>query len=120
MKSRRKSPTPEPKAVAQARRAELIARTLPLQATRKSGLLHWAELPTVNACLALIYTGETGRAAAAHTSALPVPLASYRESTPASASRPRQDVIGSRIQLRENFTGDGKVFDHEMVSARKA
>ena len=61
MKSRRKSPTPEQKAVAQARRAELIARTLPLQAARKSGLLPWAELPTVNACLELIYAGETGQ-----------------------------------------------------------
>ena len=61
MKSRRKSPTPEQKAVTQARRAELIARTLPLQAARKSGLLPWAELPTVNACLELIYAGETGQ-----------------------------------------------------------
>ena len=61
MKSRRKSPTPEQKAAAQARRADLIARTLPLQAARKSGLLPWAELPTVNACLERIYAGETGR-----------------------------------------------------------
>lgn len=61
MKSRRKTPTPEQKAAAQARRAELIARTLPLQAARKSGLLPWAELPTVNACLELIYAGETGQ-----------------------------------------------------------
>ncbi len=60
MKSRR-NPTPEQKAAAQARRAELIARTRPLQAARKSGLLPWAELPTVNACLEMIYSGETGQ-----------------------------------------------------------
>lgn len=61
MKSHRKSPTPEQKAAAQARRADLIIRTRPLQAARKSGLLPWAELPTINACLELIYTGETGQ-----------------------------------------------------------
>jgi hypothetical protein len=61
MKSRRKSPTPEQKPAAQARRADLIARTRPLQAARISGLLPWAELPTINACLELVYAGETGR-----------------------------------------------------------
>lgn len=60
MKSHRKTATPEQKAAAQARRAELIARTRPLQAARKSGLLPWAELPTINACLELIYSSETG------------------------------------------------------------
>lgn len=60
MKSHRKTATPEQKAAAQARRAELIARTRPLQAARKSGLLPWAELPTVNACLEMIYSSETG------------------------------------------------------------
>ncbi len=43
MKSRRKSSSPEQ------------------QAARKSGRLPWAELPTVNACLELICTGETGQ-----------------------------------------------------------
>lgn len=61
MKSYRKSPTPEQKAAARVRRAELIARTLPLQAARKSGLLPWAELPSVNACLERIYAAETGQ-----------------------------------------------------------
>jgi hypothetical protein len=61
MKKHRKGPTAEQKVAAQTRRAELIARTLPLQAARKSGLLPWAELPTINACLALIYASETGQ-----------------------------------------------------------
>jgi hypothetical protein len=61
MKKHRKAPTAEQKAAAQARRAELIARTLPLQAARKSGLLPWAELPTINACLELVYASETGQ-----------------------------------------------------------
>jgi hypothetical protein len=61
MKKHRKAATAEQKAVAQARRAELIARTLPLQVARKSGLLPWAELPTINACLELIYASETGQ-----------------------------------------------------------
>lgn len=61
MKSHRKSPTPEQKAAAQARRADLMARTRPLQAARKSGLLPWAGLPTINACLEIIYAGETGQ-----------------------------------------------------------
>jgi hypothetical protein len=60
MKSHRKTATSEQKAAAQARRAELIARTRPLQAARKSGLLPWAELPTINACLEMIYSSETG------------------------------------------------------------
>lgn len=38
----------------------MIARTRPLQAARKSGLLPWAELPSVNACLELIYSSATG------------------------------------------------------------
>jgi hypothetical protein len=57
----RKTPTPEQKAAAQAKRAELIVRTKPLQSARKAGLLPWAEMPTINACLELIYTGETGQ-----------------------------------------------------------
>lgn len=61
MKSHRKSPTPEQKAAAQTRRADLIARTRPLQAARKSGLLPWSELPTINACLEIIYARETGQ-----------------------------------------------------------
>lgn len=61
MKKHHKAPTAEQKAAAQARRAELISRTLPLQAARKSGRLPWAELPTVNACLEIIYTSETGQ-----------------------------------------------------------
>ncbi len=59
--SYRKTPTPEQRAAAQARRAELIARTRPLQSARKAGLLPWSELPTINACLELIYTSETGQ-----------------------------------------------------------
>ncbi len=59
--SYRKTPTPEQRAAAQAKRAELISRTRPLQSARKAGLLPWAELPTINACLELIYTSETGQ-----------------------------------------------------------
>ena len=40
---RHRSFTPAQKAAAQARRAELIARSAPLQAARKAGLLPWAE-----------------------------------------------------------------------------
>ena len=58
---KRRSFTPAQKAAAHARRAELIARSLPLQAARKAGLLPWAELPTVNACLEIIYAQETGQ-----------------------------------------------------------
>ena len=58
---KRRSFTPAQKEAAHARRAELIARSLPIQAARKSGLLPWAELPTVNACLELIYARETGQ-----------------------------------------------------------
>ena len=39
----------------------MIARTKPLQTARKAGLLPWAEMPTINACLELIYTSETGQ-----------------------------------------------------------
>ncbi len=59
--SYRKTPTPEQKAAAQAKRAELVARTRPLQSARKAGILPWAEMPTINACLELIYTSETGQ-----------------------------------------------------------
>ena len=59
--SYRKTPTPEQRAAAQAKRSELIARTRPLQSARKAGLLPWAELPTINACLELIYRRETGQ-----------------------------------------------------------
>jgi hypothetical protein len=58
---RHRSFTPAQKAAAAARRAELIARSLPLQAARKSGILPWAELPTVNACLEVIYARQTGQ-----------------------------------------------------------
>lgn len=61
MRKHRKEPTAEQKAAAQARRAELIARTLPLQAARKAGVLPWAELPTINACLELVYASKTGQ-----------------------------------------------------------
>lgn len=57
----RKPPIPEQKAAAADRRADLIARSKPLQAARKGGLLPWAMLPTVNACLELIYQSETGQ-----------------------------------------------------------
>ena len=45
---------------ARARRAALSARSAPLQAARKAGLLPWSALPTLNACLELIYSAETG------------------------------------------------------------
>ena len=57
----RKPPTPEQKAAAAEKRAALIARSRPLQAARKAGLLPWAMLPTVNACLELIYQSEVGQ-----------------------------------------------------------
>lgn len=57
----RRQPTPEQKAASAAKRAELCARSTPIQAARKAGLLPWAELPTVNDCLILIYSQETGQ-----------------------------------------------------------
>jgi hypothetical protein len=48
-------------AQAQARRADLAARSKPIQRARKMGVFPWSLLPTVNACLELIYSQETGQ-----------------------------------------------------------
>jgi hypothetical protein len=53
--------TPEQKAAAAEKRAALIALSKPLQAARKKGILPWAELPTINACLEVIYSSRTGQ-----------------------------------------------------------
>ncbi len=52
--------SPEKQAQARARRVELVARSVPIQLARKMGREPFASLPTVNACLEMIYAAETG------------------------------------------------------------
>lgn len=56
-----RKPTQEAIEAARAKRAALSARCRPIIAARKSGLLPFAALPTVNACLELIYGSQTGQ-----------------------------------------------------------
>lgn len=58
---KRRTPTPEQKAAARSKRMDLVKRSVPLHMARKSGALPWAELPTLNACLEIIYRSETGQ-----------------------------------------------------------
>lgn len=61
MKRRTFTPSAAQKAASREKRNALVARSVPIQIARKSGRLPWAELPTVNACLELIYTRESGQ-----------------------------------------------------------
>lgn len=61
MKRRTYTPTAAQKDAARAKRAALVARSVPIQMARKAGLLPYAELPTVNACLELQYRAESGQ-----------------------------------------------------------
>lgn len=61
MKRRTFTPSAAQKAASREKRNALVARSVPIQLARKSGRLPWAELPTVNACLELIYTRESGQ-----------------------------------------------------------
>lgn len=58
---KRYQPTEEQKQKARANRDALIARSVPLQIARKSGILPFAEMETVNECLRFCYTRETGQ-----------------------------------------------------------
>jgi hypothetical protein len=61
MNKKRRQPTAEQIETARLKRAELSAICKPIVTARKAGLFPFALLPTVNACLEMMYSAQTGQ-----------------------------------------------------------